>query len=261
MHPNFAGIVKPDSREAELLAAIDLTRLPRHIAVIMDGNGRWAKAQGKPRIFGHNAGAESVKAIIDTCARLGIEAITLYAFSTENWKRPKAEVSGLMSMLKRVLKRELKSVHQNNIRFRVIGDVEGLAADVQKELNAAVKYTAENTGMVMNVALNYGSRAEIVRAARLAYRELELRGIGGDKLTEQDIERNLYTHGMPEVDLMIRTSGEFRISNFLLWQLAYSEIYVTQTLFPDFRRPNIFEAIIDYQKRERRYGGVSAAGT
>jgi len=261
MHPNFAGIVKPDSREAELLAAIDLTRLPRHIAVIMDGNGRWAKAQGKPRIFGHNAGAESVKAIIDTCARLGIEAITLYAFSTENWKRPKAEVSGLMSMLKRVLKRELKSVHQNNIRFRVIGDVEGLAADVQKELNAAVKYTAENTGMVMNVALNYGSRAEIVRAARLAYRELELRGISGDKLTEQDIERNLYTHGMPEVDLMIRTSGEFRISNFLLWQLAYSEIYVTQTLFPDFRRPNIFEAIIDYQKRERRYGGVSAAGT
>ena len=159
MHPNFAGIVKPDSREAELLAAIDLTRLPRHIAVIMDGNGRWAKAQGKPRIFGHNAGAESVKAIIDTCARLGIEAITLYAFSTENWKRPKAEVSGLMSMLKRVLKRELKSVHQNNIRFRVIGDVEGLAADVQKELNAAVKYTAENTGLVMNVALNYGSRA------------------------------------------------------------------------------------------------------
>ncbi|MBE7515156.1 MAG: isoprenyl transferase [Chloracidobacterium sp.] len=261
MHPNFAGIVKPDSREAELLAAIDLTRLPRHIAVIMDGNGRWAKAQGKPRIFGHNAGAESVKAIIDTCARLGIEAITLYAFSTENWKRPKAEVSGLMSMLKRVLKRELKSVHQNNIRFRVIGDVEGLAADVQKELNAAVKYTAENTGMVMNVALNYGSRAEIVRAARLAYRELDLRGISGDKLTEQDIERNLYTHGMPEVDLMIRTSGEFRISNFLLWQLAYSEIYVTQTLFPDFRRPNIFEAIIDYQKRERRYGGVSAAGT
>lgn len=261
MHPNFAGIVKPDSREAELLAAIDLTRLPRHIAVIMDGNGRWAKAQGKPRIFGHNAGADSVKAIIDTCARLGIEAITLYAFSTENWKRPKAEVSGLMSMLKRVLKRELKSVHQNNIRFRVIGDVEGLAPDVQKELNAAVKYTAENTGMVMNVALNYGSRAEIVRAARLAYRELELRGISGDKLTEQDIERNLYTHGMPEVDLMIRTSGEFRISNFLLWQLAYSEIYVTQTLFPDFRRPNIFEAIIDYQKRERRYGGVSAAGT
>lgn len=256
MHENFAGIVKPNTAEAELLAAIDPARLPRHIAIIMDGNGRWAKRQGKPRIFGHRAGSDSVKAIIDTCARMQIEAITLYAFSTENWKRPKAEVSGLMSMLKRVLKRELDEVHGNNIRFQAIGDLLGLSADVQKELSAATEKTRNNTGMVLSVALNYGGRAEIVRAVKLAYQDIERRNDVIDHLTEADIERNLYTHALPDVDLMIRTSGEFRISNFLLWQLAYSEIYVTPTLFPDFRRPQIFDAIIDYQKRDRRFGGV-----
>jgi undecaprenyl diphosphate synthase len=250
MHENFAGVVKSNSAEAKLLAAIDTMRVPEHIAVIMDGNGRWAKQQGKPRIFGHRAGSDSVKAIIDTCARLGVKAITLYAFSTENWKRPKAEVSGLMSMLKRVLKRELKEVHKNNIRFQAIGDITGLAQDVQDELAAATAFTAANTGMIMSVALNYGGRAEIVRAAQLAAK--------GGEVTEGSIEQNLYTHGLPEVDLLIRTSGEFRISNFLLWQIAYSEIYVTPVLFPDFRRPQIFEAIIDYQKRERRYGDVKA---
>ena len=256
MHENFAGIIKPNTSEAELLAAIDPTRLPQHIAVIMDGNGRWAKARGKPRIFGHRAGSDSVKAIIDTCARLEIKAVTLYAFSTENWKRPKAEVSALMSMLKRVLKRELKDVHRNNIRFQAIGDLAGLEADVQAELAAATAFTKDNTGMVMSVALNYGGRAEIVRAAKLAVQDLERRHEVIDHLTEADIERNLYTWNLPDVDLMIRTSGEFRISNFLLWQLAYSEIFVTPTLFPDFRRPQIFEAIIDYQKRDRRYGGI-----
>jgi undecaprenyl diphosphate synthase len=248
MHENFEGSVKPSSAEGKLLAAIDPERLPAHIAVIMDGNGRWAKLRGKARIFGHRAGSDSVKAIIDTCARLEIKAITLYAFSTENWKRPKAEITGLMSMLKRVLKRELKEVHRNNIRFQAIGNITGLAPDVQAELAAATKFTAENTGMVMSVALNYGGRAEIVEAAKRA-------AVDG-AITEESIEQNLYTHGLPEVDLLIRTSGEFRISNFLLWQLAYSEIYVTPTLFPDFRRPQIFEAILDYQKRERRYGGV-----
>ena len=256
MHENFAGIVKPDTAEAKLLTAIDPVRLPAHIAVIMDGNGRWAKQQGKPRIFGHRAGSDSVKAIIDTCARMEIKAITLYAFSTENWKRPKAEVSGLMSMLKRVLKRELTDVHRNNIRFRAIGDIAGLAPDVQAELAAATEKTYENTGMILNVALNYGARAEIVRAARLAAQDVERRGDVMDQLTEADIERNLYTSNLPEVDFLIRTSGEFRISNFLLWQIAYSEIYVTPTLFPDFRRPQIFEAIIDYQKRDRRFGGI-----
>lgn len=248
MHENFAGIVKPNSVEARLLAKIDQTRVPRHIAIIMDGNGRWAKERGKPRLFGHREGSGSVKAIIDTCARLGVEAVTLYAFSTENWKRPKAEVSGLMSMLKRVLKRELLDVHRNNIRFTTIGDIAGLDKSVQKELAAAEKLTADNDGMIMCVALNYGSRAEIVRAAKMAAQ--------GGEVSEASIEANLYTANLPEVDLLIRTSGEMRISNFLLWQIAYSEIVVTPTLFPDFRRPQIFEAIIEYQKRDRRYGGV-----
>lgn len=256
MHQGFQDILNPNSAEAKLLARIDTDRLPQHVAVIMDGNGRWAKLRGKPRIFGHREGSNSVKAIIDTCARLGIKAVTLYAFSTENWKRPKAEVSGLMSMLKRVLKRELKEVAKNNIRFQTIGDIAGLAPDVQAELAAATQYTAANTGMVMNVALNYGSRAEIVRAAQFAASDVINRGGSADDISEADIERNLYTCDLPEVDLLIRTSGEMRISNFLLWQIAYSEIYVTPTLFPDFRRKEIFEAVLEYQGRDRRYGGV-----
>ena len=258
MHENFKSVIRPGSKEAKLLATIDPSRLPQHVAVIMDGNGRWAKMRGKPRISGHREGADSVKAIIDTCARLQIKAITLYAFSTENWKRPKAEVSGLMSMLKRVLKRELKEVHRNNIRFKTIGDIHGLAPDVQNELAAAERFTSENTGMVMTVALNYGSRAEIVRAAKLAFDDIERRNDVIDHLTEADIERNLYTSDLPEVDLLIRTSGEMRISNFLLWQIAYAEIYVTPTLFPDFRRPEILEAIIEFQNRDRRFGDVKS---
>ncbi len=256
MLESFAKIVKPESDEAELLAQIDFARLPQHIAVIMDGNGRWAKQRGKPRIFGHRAGAESVRAILDTCARLEIKAVTLYAFSTENWKRPEDEVSGLMQMLKLYLKKELKAVHKNNIRFQAIGKLEGLSEDLQKELAAAVAYTSKNTGTILSVALNYGGRAEITEAAKRAARFLLDNDQAIENLTEEDIERNLYTRGLPEVDLLVRTSGEFRISNFLLWQLAYSEIYVTPTLFPDFRRKDIFEAIIEFQKRERRFGGI-----
>jgi len=255
-HDNFKGVIKSGTRDAKLLAAIDRERVPRHIAFIMDGNGRWAKMRGKPRIFGHRAGAESVRSIIDTCARLEIKAVTLYAFSTENWKRPADEVSGLMSMLKRYLRSELKEVHKNNIRFQAIGNIAGLGKDIQKEIANAAEKTAGNTGMVMSVALNYGGRAEIVEACRRAARDVIERGDSVEKLSEQDIERHLYTAGLPEVDLLVRTSGEFRISNFLLWQLAYSEIWVTPTLFPDFRRPEIFEAIIDFQKRERRFGDV-----
>jgi undecaprenyl diphosphate synthase len=258
MHEYFTEVIKPGSRDAKLLAAIDLSRLPRHVAVIMDGNGRWAKKRGKPRIFGHRAGADSVKAIVDTCARLQIPAVTLYAFSTENWKRPKSEISGLMSMLKRYLKSELEEVHRNNIRFRPIGMIGGLAPDVQKEIAAAVKKTAGNTGLALNVALNYGGRAEITEACRKAARDVIERGDAIEKLSEADIERNLYTHGLPDVDLLIRTSGEMRISNFLLWQIAYAEIVVTPTLFPDFRRPHVFEAIIDYQHRDRRFGDVKS---
>lgn len=256
MKENFAGVIEPNSAEAEMLAQLDETRLPRHIAVIMDGNGRWAKMRGRPRIFGHREGAESVRSILDTCARLRIEAVTLYAFSTENWKRPKAEVSGLMSMLKHYIRSEMKEVNANNIRFQAIGDINGLAADVQKEIAWATDKTRGNTGTVLSVALNYGGRAEIVRAARLAVADIERRNDVIDHLTEEDIERNLYTHSLPDVDLLIRTSGEMRISNFLLWQIAYAEIVVTPTLFPDFRRPQIFEALLEYQKRDRRYGGL-----
>lgn len=256
MRKNFENIIEPGSEDEVLLDAIDDARVPKHVAIIMDGNGRWAKQRGKPRIFGHQEGAESVRAIIDTFARLGIEAVTLYAFSTENWKRPEDEVSGLMSMLKFYLKKELKAIHKNNIRIRAIGELGGLAEDIQQELAAAMEYTADNTGMVLCVALNYGSRAEITNAARQAMKDLVSEGKSADSLSENDIERNLYTHGLPDVDLLIRTSGEFRISNFLLWQLAYSEIYVTPTLFPDFRRTEIFKAIVEYQKRERRFGGI-----
>lgn len=248
--------MKPKSSEAELLAQIDKTRLPQHIAIIMDGNGRWAKMRGKPRIFGHREGAESVRAILDTCARLETKAVTLYAFSTENWKRPQDEVSGLMQMLKLYLKKELNTVHKNNIKFQAIGKIEGLAPDIQKQIRVAEAKTASNSGTVLNVALNYGGRAEIVEACKKAFEKFDENGNSIETFNEKDIEENLYTHGLPDVDLMIRTSGEMRISNFLLWQLAYSEIYVTDTLFPDFRREEIFKAIIDFQKRDRRYGGV-----
>jgi undecaprenyl diphosphate synthase len=248
MHPNFAGIVKPTSSEAKLLDAIDLERLPQHIAVIMDGNGRWAKERGKPRIFGHREGANSVRSIIDTCRRLEVGAVTLYAFSTENWKRPRTEVKALMRMLKSYIRKDVKEVHEHGIRFTTIGDLDALPQDVRHEIASAKEMTAANDGMVMNVALNYGGRAEIARAARLAARHGEI--------TEDAIAQNLYTADLPEVDLLIRTSGEFRISNFLLWQLAYSEIYVTPVLFPDFRRKQIFEALIEFQRRERRFGGV-----
>jgi undecaprenyl diphosphate synthase len=258
MLKSFAKVIKPGTEEAALLAQIDPARLPQHIAVIMDGNGRWAKQRGRPRIFGHQEGAESVRSILDTCARLEIKAVTLYAFSTENWKRPEDEVSGLMQMLKFYLKKELNTVHKNNIRFQAIGKICGLSEDIQKQIRAAETKTAKNTGTVLSVALNYGGRAEIAEAARKAAQNLLAAGKSLEDLNEAEIESNLYTRGLPEVDLLVRTSGEFRISNFLLWQLAYSEIYVTPTLFPDFRRAEIFKAIIDFQKRERRFGGVEA---
>ncbi len=258
MLENFTKVVKPESEEAELLAQIDFARLPNHVAIIMDGNGRWAKQRGKARIFGHREGAESVRSILDTCARLQIKAVTLYAFSTENWKRPETEVSGLMQMLKLYLKKELRTVHKNNIRFQAIGKLEGLSADLQQQITSATDYTSQNTGTILSVALNYGGRAEIIEAAKKAVRKLLENGGNIEDLSEKEIEENLYTNNLPEVDLLIRTSGEFRISNFLLWQLAYSEIYVTPTLFPDFRRSEIFKAIIDFQKRERRFGGVEA---
>ena len=256
MRENFSEIVKPNSAEAELLAAIDFARLPNHVAVIMDGNGRWAKQRGKARVFGHRAGVESVRNVLDASARLGLKALTLYAFSTENWKRPAEEVGALMQMLIRYLRSELNEVNKQNIRFQAIGNLAGLPAEVRREISAATEKTQNNTGTFLSIALNYGGRAEIVEACKKAIENLQQNGDSVANLTEADIEANLYTRGLPEVDLMIRTSGEMRISNFLLWQLAYSEIYVTETLFPDFRRREIFEAILDFQKRERRFGGI-----
>ena len=244
--------VDEGSSEARLARQIDLSRLPAHIAVIMDGNGRWAAERNLPRVEGHRAGIESVRSSVELSARLGVEVLTLYAFSVENWKRPPAEVSVMMGLLKRYLRLELATLLQNNIRFRVIGSQRELDADVRSELDHAQDQTASNTGMVFNIALNYGGRAEIVSAAR---RALET-GVDPSELDEARFAGLLYTAGQPDPDLLIRTSGEMRISNFLLWQIAYAEIWVTETYWPDFRAHHLLEAVLAYQKRDRRYGGI-----
>ena len=229
---------------------------PRHVAIIMDGNGRWAAQRGQPRIAGHRAGVEAVRASVDTGARLGLGALTLYAFSTENWKRPRYEVDALMRMLRKYLRLELDEIHRQNIRFQTIGRTEALAPRVKDEIARASQQTAANRGMVLSVALNYGGRAEIVDACRTAIKKLAAQGKSADELDEQSIERELYTRNLPDLDLLVRTSGELRISNFLLWQSAYAEIYVTDTLWPDFRRLHLLQAIVDYQQRSRRFGGL-----
>jgi undecaprenyl diphosphate synthase len=256
MLANFTDVVQRGSRDEALLAQVDWSRLPRHVAIIMDGNGRWAARRGQPRIVGHRAGVEAVRASVDTGARLGLEALTLYAFSTENWKRPRLEVDALMRMLKRYLRLELDEIDRQNIRFQPIGRTDALRESVRRELQKAIERTARNTGMTLSVALNYGGRAEIVDAVRAAARALAAEGRTAEGMTEEDISRNLYTRGLPELDLLVRTSGELRISNFLLWQAAYSEIYVTETLWPDFRRAHLLEAVVDYQRRDRRFGGL-----
>ena len=256
MLSNFTGLVKSGSREDRLLRSIKWERLPLHVAIIMDGNGRWAAQRGQPRIAGHRAGVEAVRAAVDTGARLGLGALTLYAFSTENWKRPRYEVDALMRMLRRYLRLELDEIDKQNIRFQTIGRTGVLAKSVRSEIEKATERTARNTGMVLAVALNYGGRAEIIDAARAAVRRLIDEGHQPDELTEERIANELYTRTMPELDLLVRTSGEMRISNFLLWQAAYSEIYVTDTLWPDFRRVHLLEAVVDYQRRDRRFGGL-----
>ena len=256
MFANFVEIIERGSRDEQLLAQLDWTRLPRHVAIIMDGNGRWAAQRGQPRVAGHRAGIEAVRAAVDTGARLGLGALTLYAFSTENWKRPRLEVDALMRMLKRYLRLELDEIDRQNIRFQPIGRIEGLHDSVRRELQKAIDRTQSNTGMTLSVALNYGGRAEIIDAVRDAVRKLVADGRPADEITEEDVGRNLYTRGLPELDLLVRTSGELRISNFLLWQAAYSEIYVTETFWPDFRRTHMLEAVANYQRRDRRFGGL-----
>ena len=256
MLSDFATVVKPGSRDEMLLAAIAWDRLPRHVAIIMDGNGRWAAQRGQPRIAGHRAGVEAVRAAVDTGARLGLGALTLYAFSTENWKRPRYEVDALMRMLRRYLRLELDEIDRQNIKFQTIGRTGALSESVRREIAKATERTEKNKGMVLTVALNYGGRAEIIDAARAAVRRLLDEGNLPDELTEERIANELYTRNLPDLDLLVRTSGELRISNFLLWQAAYSEIYVTDTLWPDFRRVHLLEAIVDYQRRDRRFGGL-----
>lgn len=256
MLADFATVVTKGTRDETLLASIGWDRLPRHVAIIMDGNGRWAAQRGQSRITGHRAGVEAVRAAVDTGARLGLEALTLYAFSTENWKRPRLEVDALMRMLRRYIRLEIDEIDRQNIRFQTIGRTDSLAGNVQREINRATERTSSNTGMVLSVALNYGGRAEIVDAARAAFERVLIEGKGPQDLTEERIDRELYTNGLPALDLLVRTSGEMRISNFLLWQAAYSEIHVTETLWPDFRRAHLLEAVLDFQRRDRRFGGL-----
>ena len=250
---SLLAAVPAGSMEESLARQVNFDRLPRHVAVIMDGNGRWAAQRHLPRVEGHRAGIDSVRDVVESSARIGIPVLTLYAFSVENWKRPLTEVSTLMSLLKRYLRLELNTLLDNDIRFKVIGRFEELPPDVRSELKAAEDRTAANTGMQFNIALSYGGRAEILDAARKAIRA----GLAPEALDEQTFSRLLYTGGQPDPDLLIRTSGEMRVSNFLLWQIAYAEIWVTDALWPDFRARDLLEAVVDYQKRERRYGAIA----
>ena len=242
----------PGDPDAALARQVAYDRLPAHVAIIMDGNGRWASQRHLPRVEGHRAGIDAVRDTVECAARLGIKVLTLYAFSVENWKRPKTEVSTLMLLMKRYLRSELSTLLRNDIRFGVIGRSQELAPDIQAELREAIARTASNRGMLFNIALNYGGRAEIVDAARRAIEA----GVRAEDLDETRFASFLYTAGQPDPDLMIRTSGEMRVSNYLLWQIAYAEIYVTDTLWPDFRRRHLIDAVLAYQKRERRYGGI-----
>ena len=233
---------------------LDPERLPRHVAIIMDGNGRWAQKRSLNRIRGHTEGTESVREVVRTSREVGIEVVTLYAFSTENWKRPVQEISALMKLLKRFLKSELSEMMENDIRLNAIGDVERFPEDVRKVLGQVIATTRDNRRMTLNLALSYGGRDEIVMAARQLATEVKDGRLSPDDITEAVFSRHLYTPQMPDPDVLIRTSGEMRISNFLLWQIAYSEIFVTQTLWPDFRRAEYLQILSDYQKRERRFG-------
>jgi undecaprenyl diphosphate synthase len=247
-----------DRKEAEAYQRLDPARLPRHIAIIMDGNGRWARRRHMPRVAGHRAGVGAVRSTVETAARIGIPALTLYAFSEENWKkRPRSEVDFLMRLLCRFLKAEIKTLNENNIRLEYIGRQHELPESVQEEMEYARHATSKNSGMVLTLALNYSARSEIVDAFRsMAEAASRNGGLEHLKVDEQLISEHLYTRGLPDPDLVVRTSGEMRLSNFLLWQLAYAEIYVTQTLWPDFRGVQLLEGIEEFQKRERRYGGL-----
>ncbi|MDG2430951.1 isoprenyl transferase [Flavobacterium sp.] len=240
-----------------LLDTIDTTNLPTHLAIIMDGNGRWAKQQGFLRAFGHENGTKSVKTIIESCARLGIKNLTLYAFSSENWNRPKLEVDTLMKILIKSLKKELVTLQKNQIKLNAIGNLSKMPEKAQSELLDVIEKTKDNTHMTLTLALSYGSREELVNAVKNISDKVKNNIISIDTIDDSIINEHLYTQNLPDVDLLIRTSGEHRISNFLLWQIAYAELYFTDVLWPDFKEQDLYEAIISYQKRERRFGKTS----
>ncbi|MEO6583859.1 MAG: isoprenyl transferase [Ferruginibacter sp.] len=237
-----------------LLQQIDTNKLPRHIAIIMDGNGRWAEEQGQDRLFGHLHGVESVRNIVESAAELGVEYLTLYAFSTENWDRPQYEVTGLMELLVDTIRKEVPTLNKNNIRLHVIGDIAMLPPNAQRELEEAIQETAKNSGLNLVMALSYSSRWEIVNAIRQIAEAVAAKELNPQDITQQTIQHYLSTSNIPDPELMIRTSGEYRMSNFLLYQIAYTELYFTPTRWPDFRKENLYEAIIDYQGRQRRFG-------
>ena len=256
MSTRSSKFAQGDDKKAQL----DLKRagdIPVHIAVIMDGNGRWAKKRGFPRIAGHNEGVESVRDIVEACGQVGVKYLTLYAFSTENWKRPREEVSLLMRLLMRALRDETDKLHRNNVCVNTIGETGSLPEEVQTELYDAIERTKANTGLKLYLALSYSGRWDITRAVRQMANDLQTRSITPQLIDEKMVERYLSTNTVPDPDLLIRTSGEFRLSNFLLWQLAYSEIYISDAFWPDFRRAELYEAISNYQQRERRFGLVS----
>ena len=253
-------IAEPGTRDREILERIDPDRMPRHVAIIMDGNGRWAKARSLPRVEGHRAGIRSVRETVETAARLGLEVITLYAFSTENWKRPRHEVLTLMALLKEYINRELKTLRANNLRFRPIGRIDQLDPSVQRELQRAVDGTADCTGTLVQIALNYSGRQELTNVIRAGVTEGANGTLRPDGVDEEWINNHLMTSGCPDPDLLIRTSGEQRISNFLLWQVAYSEIYFCPILWPDFTTADLLTAVLEYQHRERRFGGLAPDG-
>lgn len=238
------------------LSAEARANLPTHVAIIMDGNGRWAKQRGMPRVEGHRQGAESVREVVQAAGELGIKFITLYAFSVENWNRPKDEVDTLMKYLMRFLKKQLSEMNKNNIRLQAIGQIYRLPENVQEQLARSVQSTAKNNGITLTLALSYGGRTEIVDAVRQIGHEIKAGRMDPGEINEQVIAHNLYTHGMPDPDLLIRTSGEMRVSNFLLWQISYAEFVITPTLWPDFGKKEFYNALEEYSQRQRRYGGV-----
>ena len=251
--------LKPGEGDWLLAQAIDPQRLPAHIAIIMDGNGRWANRRNLPRAAGHQAGIDPVRSTVEVCARLGIRALTLYAFSVENWKRPRHEIETLWRLLRFYLNRELPKMMDNNIRLFAIGRLHGLPGPVRDELQSVVDSTRRNTGLRVNLAINYGGRAELVDAVNLLIRQAQENGtVDVLDIDEEAISSALYTAHVPDPDLLIRTSGEMRLSNFLLWQIAYAELYVTETLWPDFTRTDLLNAVLDYQRRDRRFGGVKS---